>query len=106
MDTIRDGAAQARRLLKAAAGRTPHGTGPAARPGQLRDLVAAHLAANPAAEFTPHAIGRVLGRSSGAVANALDRLTALGQARLTTDRPRRFQHQAAASSAPAPAGTT
>ena len=39
-------AAQARRLLKAAAtGRKPRGTAsPAARPGQLRDLVAAHLA--------------------------------------------------------------
>jgi len=107
MDAIRDGAAQARRLLKAAAAvRKPRGTSPAARPGQLRDLVAAHLAANPAAEFTPHAIGRVLGRSSGAVANALDRLTALGQARLTTDRPRRYQHQAPESSTPAPAGTT
>jgi hypothetical protein len=107
MDAIRDSATQARRLPKAAAaGRKPRGTSPAARLGQLRDLVAAHLAANPAAEFTPHAIGRVLGRSSGAVANALDRLTALGQARLTTDRPRRYQHQAPESSTPAPGGTT
>lgn len=55
------------------------------------------------AEFTPHAIGRVLGRSSGAVANALDRLTALGQAQLTSDKPRRYQ---AAQTPPAPAGTT
>jgi hypothetical protein len=53
---------------------------PAARPGQLRDLVAAHLSGHPAGDFTPHQIGRVLSRSSGAVANALDRLTALGQA--------------------------
>src|ERR1019366_5733682 len=61
---------QSRRLLKAAAtGRKPRGTGTPARPGQLRDLVAAHLAANPLAEFSPHAIGRVLGRSSGAVAH-------------------------------------
>ena len=70
---------------------------PAARPGQLRDLVAAHLAGYPAAEFSPHPIGRVLGRSSGAVANALDRLTALGQARLTTENP------AATSTRPRPA---
>jgi hypothetical protein len=42
--------------------------------------VAGHLAAYPDAEFTPHAIGRVLGWASGAVANALDQLTALGQA--------------------------
>ena len=96
VDAICATAAQARRLLKAAAsGRKPRGTGgPAARPGQLRDLVAAHLAANPDADFTPHAIGRVLGRSSGAVANALDRLTALGQAQLTSDKPRRYRHQA------------
>jgi hypothetical protein len=105
MDAICAAAAQTRRLLKAAAsGRKPRGTtSTAARPGQLRDLVQAHLAAHPDADFTPHAIGRVLGRSSGAVANALDRLTALGQAQLTSEKPRRYQ---AAGSAPAPAGTT
>ncbi len=104
MDAICATVAQGRRLLKAAVtGRKPRGTGTPARPGQLRDLVAAHLAANPAAEFTPHAIGRVLGRSSGAVANALDRLTALGQAQLTSGKPRRYQ---AAQTPPAPAGTT
>jgi len=107
MDTICATAAQGRRLLRAAAsGRKPRGTtSPAARPGQLRDLVAAHLAANPDADLTPHAIGRVLGRSSGAVANALDRLTALGQAQPTSDKPRRYRHQVPAST-PAPAGTT
>ena len=107
MDTICATAAQSRRLLKAAAsGRKPRGTtSPAARPGQLRDLVAAHLAGHPDTDFTPHAIGRVLGRSSGAVANALDRLTALGQAQLTSDKPRRYRHQATAAT-PAAAGTT
>jgi hypothetical protein len=65
-DAICGTAAQSRRILKAAAsGRKPRGTtSPAARPGQLRDLVAAHLAANPDTDFTPHAIGRVLGRST------------------------------------------
>ena len=107
VDALCAAAAQSRRLLKAAAsGRRPRGTAsPAARPGQLRDLVAAHLAAHPDADFTPHAIGRVLGRSSGAVANALDRLTALGQAQLTSEKPRRYRYQAPAST-PAPAGTT
>jgi hypothetical protein len=106
IDAICAGAAQSRRLVKAAAtGRKPRGTGTSARPGQLRDLVAAHLAANPVAEFSPHAIGRVLGRSSGAVANALDRLTALGQAQLTSDKPRRYQHKAATAPA-APGGAT
>jgi len=103
-DAVCAAAAQGRRLLKAAAsGRKPRGTGPAARPGQLRDLVAAHLTAHPDADFTPHQIGRVLARSSGAVANALDKLTALGQAQMTCEKPRRYQ---AAASAPAPAGTT
>ena len=107
MDAICAGAAHSRRLVKAAAsGRKPRGAaGPAARPGQLRDLVAAHLAAHPDADFTPHAIGRVLGRSSGAVANALDRLTALGQAQLTSEKPRRYRHQAPAGT-PAPAAAT
>jgi hypothetical protein len=107
MDAICATATQSRRLLKAAAsGRKPRGTtSPAARPGQLRDLVQAHLAANPDTDFTPHQIGRVLSRSSGAVANALDRLTALGQAQLTSDKPRRYRHQAPAAT-PAPAGTT
>jgi hypothetical protein len=100
-------AAQARRLVKAAAtGRKPRGTGgPASRPGQLRDLVAAHLTAHPDGDFSPHQIGRVLGRSSGAVANALDRLTALGQAQLTSEKPRRYTHQALAST-PVLDGTT
>lgn len=108
MDAICAAAAQSRRLLRAAAsGRRLRGAvGPATRPGQLRDLVQAHLAAHPDAEFTPHVIGRVLGRSSGAVANALDRLTALGHAQLTSDKPRRYRHQAATASTPAPAGTT
>jgi hypothetical protein len=106
VDAICATAAQSRRLLKAAvSGRKPRGTtGAAARPGQLRDLVAAHLTGHPDADFTPHQIGRVLGRSSGAVANALDRLTALGQAQLTSDKPRRYRHQAPAGTpAPGPA---
>jgi hypothetical protein len=95
IDAICAAAAHSRRLLKAAAsGRKLRATtSPAARPGQLRDLVQAHLAAHPDAEFTPHSIGRVLDRSSGAVANALDRLTALGHAQLTTDKPRRYRHR-------------
>ena len=56
----------------------------------MRGLVAAYLAAYPAEDFGPHAIGRVLGRSIGAVANALDRLTALGQAQLTSEALRRY----------------
>jgi hypothetical protein len=88
-ETACDHAAQARRLLKPTGRKARDGA--AARPGQLRDLVRGHLAAYPDAEFTPHAIGRVLGRSSGAVANALDKLTALGQAELTSEHPRKYK---------------
>lgn len=55
------------------------------------DLAASHLAAYPDAEFAPHAIGRVLCRSSGSVANALDRLTALGAAQQTSGHPGRYK---------------
>ncbi len=71
MDAICATAAQSRRLLKAAAsGRKPRGTtSPAGppwatarpRPGSSRGL--------PGCRLHPHAIGRVLSRSSGAVAN-------------------------------------
>ncbi|MFI7640563.1 MarR family transcriptional regulator [Nonomuraea sp. NPDC049400] len=66
------------------------GGGVTVRPGALRDRVHAHLTEHPGKEFTPYEIGRVLDASSGAVANALDRLVSLGQAALTCERPRRF----------------
>ncbi|MFD9950773.1 hypothetical protein [Nonomuraea sp. NPDC059022] len=81
------------------------GIGGSTRPGGLRDLVHAHLIEFPGKEFSPHDMAKALGgRSSGAVANALDRLVQLGDAVLTTERPRRF---ALAPTAPvnAPAAT-
>ncbi|MFF0861404.1 hypothetical protein ACFYUV_06605 [Nonomuraea sp. NPDC003560] len=66
------------------------GAGDAVRPGALRDLVFAHLVEFPDKDFTPYEIGKVINRSSGAVANALDRLVSLGEAVLTCERPRRF----------------
>ncbi|MGP3936333.1 hypothetical protein [Nonomuraea sp. KM88] len=60
------------------------------RPGALRDRVHAHLLAFPGKDFTPYEIGKVLEASSGAVANALDRLVSLEDAVLTCERPRRF----------------
>jgi hypothetical protein len=95
VEEIRDQAAAALRAVKAAAGGSRSGAG--ARPGQLRELVAAHLAAHPGQEFTPHEIAKVIGRSSGAVANALDRLTGLGQATLSCEKPRRYRHMGPAA---------
>jgi hypothetical protein len=89
IEEIHEQATLARRELKAAlSGRKA----PTVKPGGLRELVAGHLAAYPDAAFTPHEIGKVLGRSSGAVANALDKLVSLGQATLANEKPRRFQH--------------
>ena len=91
LDEIYEQAAQARRSLKAALGGRKT---PAARPGGLRDKVLAHLDAHPDGEFTPHEIHKVLGNSSGAIANALDTLVKLGEAELATDKPRRFRRAA------------
>jgi hypothetical protein len=92
MDEIRDQAAQGRRALRAAAGGS---RAAAARPGGLRDKVLAHLQAHPGAELTPHEIHKVLGNSSGAIANALDTLVQRGSAELASDKPRRFRLAAA-----------
>ncbi|MED7930376.1 hypothetical protein SMD20_39535 [Nonomuraea sp. LP-02] len=66
------------------------GAGDMVRQGGLRDMVHAHLVAFPDKDFTPYEIGKVINRSSGAVANALDRLVSLGEAVLSCERPRRF----------------
>jgi hypothetical protein len=97
MDEIYDQAAQARRALKAAAGGR---TAPAARPGGLREKVLAHLRDHPCAEFTPHEIHKVLGNSSGAIANALDTLVKLGDAELATEKPRKFRLTTTATAPP------
>ncbi|MDN2497020.1 hypothetical protein FHY52_09975 [Nocardia nova] len=79
---------------------TPAGEPPAAEasqktpdrlaPGALRGEVEDHLRDAPDKEFTPHEIGKALGRSSGAVHNALLKLTDLGTARQTCTRPKKF----------------
>jgi hypothetical protein len=92
--------AQARRAVKAAvSGRRA----PATRPGALRDLVEEHLRKFPGAAFTPHQVGKVLTRSAGAVANALDKLVSLGVAQMVTDKPRTYWLAAAPALEAAPA---
>ncbi|MDI2132560.1 MarR family transcriptional regulator [Yinghuangia seranimata] len=60
-------------------------------PGELRALVAAHLAAHPEQHFTVGQIARAIGaKSSGAVANCLDHLTIDGTAVQTSEKPRRY----------------
>jgi hypothetical protein len=55
-------------------------SGPPPAAGPPRDLVEEHLRNSPEAAFAPHQAGKVVTRSAGAVANALDKLTALGAA--------------------------
>ena len=73
---------------------------PATRPGALRDLVEEHLRKFPGTAFTPHQVGKVLTRSAGAVANALDKLVSLGAAQMVTDKPRTYRLAPAAPDAP------
>ena len=58
--------------------------------GALQGIVQDFLTEHPG-EHGPTAIGRALARSSGAVANALERLVTAGWAVRTNDRPRRYR---------------
>ncbi|MFG2398443.1 hypothetical protein [Streptomyces lydicus] len=60
-------------------------------PGALRQMVIDHLRAHPAEAFTATRISRTIERSSGAIANALDKLVSQGIAKQVNDRPREFR---------------
>ena len=80
---------------------TSPGRGPGGRlpNGELRRLVAAFLAERSGVVFTPFEVARGLGRSSGAVGNALARLAARGEAVQTTTRPVRYRASATTAAA-------
>ena len=59
-------------------------------PGELRALVLAHLRRFPLLDFTPKDLGRVLGRSHGAIRTVCAQLVEEGLAR-RTGTPARFQ---------------
>lgn len=59
--------------------------------GALGVLVREYLAARPGEELGPTQIGKALGRSQGAVSNALARLEAAGGAELVSPAPRRYR---------------
>lgn len=67
--------------------------------GALRGMVEDYLTGRAGEQLSPSAIGKALGRSSGAVSNALDKLVADGYAVQTQDKPKRF----AARTIPEPA---
>ncbi|MFI9452494.1 hypothetical protein [Amycolatopsis sp. NPDC052450] len=58
--------------------------------GGLRAMVEEYLTEHPGEDFGPAKIGKDLGRSAGAVNNALEKLVADGYARKTCEAPKRF----------------
>lgn len=60
-------------------------------PGALRQLVLDHLTTHPGEAFTATHISRVIEKSSGAIANCLDKLVSQGIAEQVTDRPRTYR---------------
>jgi DNA-binding IclR family transcriptional regulator len=66
------------------------------RPGQLDPLVLSYLRKHEAdAPLTATAVGKGLGRSAGAVANCLARLTQEGKVRQAKRKPRAYALKAA-----------
>lgn len=57
--------------------------------GELAAMVLDYLSTHPHDEVGPTVVARVLGRSQGAVANALTKLATSGNAELTSEAPRR-----------------
>lgn len=73
--------------------------------GELRSMVTEVLAGDPAAEFGPRDVAKILGRSSGAVGNALKALAAAGLAEQCGDKPLRFRATADTATATDASGT-
>jgi DNA-binding IclR family transcriptional regulator len=61
------------------------------RPGALGTLVVDYLKAHAEEALGPTAVGKALGRSQGAVANALVRLAEAGTVTVVSESPRRYR---------------
>ena len=59
--------------------------------GALAAMVRDYLAARPTEAFGPAALGKALGRSQGAVSNALAAMAERNEAVLVAERPRRYR---------------
>lgn len=68
-------------------------------PGALRGMVEDYLREHAGQQFSPNAIGKALGRSSGAVHNAVEKLVQSGYAVRTSDKPKKYSLAAADSKA-------
>jgi hypothetical protein len=63
--------------------------------GQLHELALEHLRAYPEQEWTATGVAKVIGRSSGAIANAMVTMVNRGEAEMTCAAPRRYRALAA-----------
>jgi DNA-binding MarR family transcriptional regulator len=59
--------------------------------GALAAMVRAYLAERPKESFGPAALAKTLGRSPGAISNALAAMAERGEAVLVADKPRRYR---------------
>ena len=59
--------------------------------GELGALVRDYLAARPGESFGPAEVGKALGRSQGAISNALSAMAGRGEVVLVADKPRRYR---------------
>jgi hypothetical protein len=91
--------AQAEATTTDTAEATRKDSGQRLRPGGLRALVHAWLAERAGQEFTPTRIGKELGRSAGAVGNALATMTDVGEVTQTSTKPRKYMVAAQPSEA-------
>ncbi len=82
---------------------TRSGTG-RLKSGALQGLVEDFLTEHPG-EHSPTAVGKAIVRSSGAVANALERMVASGWAIRTCDKPKRYRIAEGSDSGPADVAT-
>jgi hypothetical protein len=71
--------------------------GPRLLPGELYTMVLDHLRADPTQEWPPAGIANLLGRSAGAIGNALNAMVGRGEAVMTSVRPRRYRAAAPAT---------
>jgi hypothetical protein len=62
--------------------------------GKLREMVLAHLRDHDDQDFSPSAMGKVMQRSSGAIANACEKLISEQLITQTSDKPRRYRSAA------------
>ncbi|MEU6158808.1 hypothetical protein [Streptomyces sp. NPDC047130] len=69
----------------------PGGNSQRLAPGALHQVVLDHLTTHPKESFTSIRISRAIGRSSGAIANALVTLTRHGHAEQVTTRPMTYR---------------